>query len=94
MGKYRKNVNVCAPLYAGLEKNAARPEGQGSNLSLFLVKTYFLVVGGSEWVGGLAWHFLCLEIFVYMAKDPAMSHQPAATKHTSPHCAGPRVAGI
>lgn len=23
-----------------------------------------------------------------------MSHQPAATKHTGPHCAGARVAGI
>lgn len=85
MGKYRKNVNVCAPLQAGLVKNAARPEGQGSNRCLFLVKTNFLVVGGSKWAG----YFL----FIW-PKDSAMSHQPAATEHTSPHCAGPRVAGI
>lgn len=51
MVKYRKNVDVCAPLYVGLVKNAARPEGQGLNLCLFLVKTNFLE-GGSGGGGG------------------------------------------
>lgn len=68
--KYRKNVNVCAPLYAGLMKNAARPEGQGLNLCLFLVKTHFVVVGG--WGGGIwvSLAFSLLRDFVYMPKGP------------------------
>lgn len=45
MVKYSKNVNVCAPLYAGLVKNAARPEGQDLNPCLFLVRTNFLEEG-------------------------------------------------
>lgn len=98
MVKYKKNVDVCAPLYAGLVKNAARPEGQGLNLCLFLVKTNFLegkvvVVGRWGW-SGLAWHFLCSEILFIRPEDPAKSHQPAANKHTGLYCEGPRTAYI
>lgn len=78
MVKYRKNVNVCAPLYAGLVKNAARPEGQDLNPCLFLVRTNFLeggdvvvvvvmVVVGGVWTS-LA--FSLLRDFVYTANGP------------------------
>lgn len=55
---------------------------------------------GGGWVGmgGGVWASLAfspLRDFLFIwPKDPALSHQPAATTHTSPHCARPRVAGI
>lgn len=75
MVKYRKNVDVCAPLYVGLVKNAARPEGQGLNLCLFLVKTNFLEGGSGGGGGGgvVVWSSLAFSLlrdFVYTAKGP------------------------
>lgn len=87
--KYRKNVNVCAPLYAGLMKNVARPEGQGLNLCLFLVKTHFVVVDG--WGGGDLGEpgIFSAQRFCLYAQRTLKSHQPTATKHTGLHCEGP-----
>lgn len=61
-----------------------RPEGQGLNLCLFLVKSDFLVLGS-----GIPWHFLFWGPLFIWPKDSAQSHQPTATKHMELPLKGP-----